>query len=678
MSRSNTGFEDKPLASLVAVVFGFFLADIAIVLLRAPGLLNPSHWSGFGVLLMSGLVLYVSVLLYFIVFYVMVWIIFRIFRLRMSGSALALITAFSAPLFLIVQNSLQRSMLGTFTSFRHPFFYVPTGIAIAIVLAVMLIVFAATRGREAPGWARKVFGWRGLILIAFCVFFLHGTLKITPVNVLGVFTADQKRMPKGEHPAPALDGTAAQGPNFIVLTIEALRADEFTRDNAPFLYDLAQDNIWFSRYYTVASSTRPSVTSFFTSLYPAQHGCYNLALGQKKAGEQPSSTCKVVQTIQTLPMLLQERGYRTLMATSNLLTIDRMFGCGEVYCRFDAVEPYRFKPLSFDVFVGYRHLYLWLGGWRVLKAIVTPPDHSRVYFDAPRVNATIREELERWVAGEDKRPFFLYAHYMEPHSPYYFHPYRPLQLNLYSAAKRESILAAYRSEIKAVDAAVADLYAFLEENGLLENTYVFIVADHGEEFLDHGDWGHGKSMYPEVISVPAILVPPAGQQMEQLVEVPVENIDIMPTFAEIAGIPVPDYWEGRSVVSLISRAEGEAGDTGGPHVAFGQFRDDFGRFWATAITDDGWQVVFKEPARLKDAPEQERRQKRKIMLFNLVEDPQAKRNLAGEGMATETPLVALLEENLRRLELTAHLYQGEEEEIDSKALEQLKALGYIQ
>ncbi len=679
MRRSTSGSGGSPLALLIAVVLGFFLADVAILILRAPGLVRPSHWSGFGVLLVSGLVLYAGVAVYFFAFYVMLWIITRIFRLKLSGTAIALITAFSAPLFLIVQDSLQRAMLGNFMNFKQPLFYVPTGIAIGILLVVTVLVYLTTRGHEMPGWARRVFGWRGLLLIAFCVFFLHGTLKISPINVLGVFTAEEKRMPKGESPPPDQQGPPAEGPNLIILKIEAFREDEFTPENAPFLWELAQDNIWFSRYYAVASATRPSVTSLFTSLYPAQHGCYNLALGQVQAGDQPSATNRVAKTIKTLPMLLQERGYRTLMTTSNLLTIDRMFGCEEVYCRFDATEPYRFEPLAFDAFVGYRHLWLWLGGWRILKVIVTPPDHSRVYFEAPRVNATIKQELSRKPADGDGRPFFLYAHYMEPHSPYYFHPHRPVQINLYSAGKREQIRDAYRSEIGAVDRAIADLYAFLSEKGILDNTYLFISADHGEEFLDHGDWGHGKSVYPEVMGVPAILVPPAGRKVKLRIDVPVENIDIMPTFAELAGVPVPDYWEGRSLVPLFAPAPGagSAAGAGEPHVAYGQFRDDAGRFWATAITGE-WQVIFREPARLREASPEERREKRKVMLFNLAEDPLGKHNLAGQGLESEAQMVALLEQNLERLELTAHLYRGEEEEIDSKALEQLKALGYIQ
>lgn len=608
-------------------------------------------------------------------------IISRIFRLKFRTTTIALITALSAPLFLVVQDSLQRKMLGNFVSLKQPLFYVPTGITLGILLLVMVLIFVMTRGREMPARARRVFGWRGLICIAFCVFFLYGTLKISPINVLGVFTAEQQRISKGEHPAPALQGARTEGPNFIVLKIEAFRSDEFTQGNAPFLWKLAQENIWFSRYYVVASSTRPSVTSFFTSLYPAQHGCYNLALGQTRAGEQPATTSRVSRTIQTLPMLLQERGYRTLMTTSNSLTIDRMFGCEEVYHHFDAVESYRFQPLSFDVFVGYRHLKLWLGGWRILKVIVTPPDHSWVYFEAPRVNEKIKQELGKKLTGEDSRPFFLYAHYMEPHSPYYFHPHRPVQINFYSASMREGMLDAYRSEIKAIDRAIADLYAFLADSGLLENTYVFISGDHGEEFLDHGYWGHGKSLYPEVMGVPAILIPPAGQAITRRVDALVENIDVMPTFAEIAGVPAPEYWEGRSLLSFLPPASESAAAPDAPveeqHIAYGQFRDERAHFWATAITSE-WQVIFREPGHLRDASLEERRQKRKVMLFNLAEDPLGKHDLHGQDLDKEEQLVRLLDENLRRLELTAHLFQGEEEKIDPKALEQLKALGYIQ
>jgi arylsulfatase A-like enzyme len=331
--------------------------------------------------------------------------------------------------------------------------------------------------------------------------------------------------------------------------------------------------------------------------------------------------------------------------------------------------------------VGFRILNLSLSGWRVFKVILFPPEHSRLYFDSPRVNKTIKRELTKHASGEDDRPFLLYAHYVEPHTPYYHHPYPAMQLNLYSASRRGGILDAYRSEIKAVDRAIADLCSFLEENGLLDNTYLFITADHGEEFYDHKDWGHGKSLYPEIIGVPAMLVLPRGGRVAKRVDSVVENIDVMPTFAELAGVPAPLHWEGRSLVAFFAaEAEGaEGAETTAEEagVAFSQFCDERLHSWASAVAG-GWQVIFREPIQNLELSGEERRQGRRTLLFDLAEDPLAKQNLYGNGTERESELVALLDSTLVRLEATAHIFRGEEEKIDPKLREQFKALGYIQ
>lgn len=681
MSYSNASSKGNAFALLGAVLIGFFLADMAILVWRAPGLLQPAHWSGLGALLVSGLVLYAAIGLYFLVFYVMLRILSRLLRLKFTPSATALITVFFAPLILVAQESLQRKMLGTYISLMSPFFYVPTGIIIGIlVVALLLIYFLTNRLGKPPVWLRRAFAWPVLISTACGVFIIYTLLAVPRINVLGVFTDEEQQMLNKQHEPITTQVTTTEGPNYIVLKIEALRSDEFTPENAPFLWQLAQQNVWFANYYVVSSATRPSVTSFFTSLYPAQHGCYNLALAQTKIDKVPKATSKVAKTIQTLPWLLQERGYRTLMTTANLLTTDHLFGFEDVYHCFNATSPYHFRVPSLEAFVGFHFLKRYLGHWRIFKVIVFSPEHSWTYFEAPRVNETIKRELNKKLMGEDNRPFFLYVHYMEPHSPYYRHPHKPVQINIYSGGQRESILDAYRCEIKAIDQAIADLYAFLVEKDLLDNTYLFITADHGEEFYDHKDWGHGKSLYPEVISVPAILVLPSGQKTSLRVDAVVENIDVMPTFAELAGVPAPEYWRGQSLVSYFSPEVEGATETdttaGESQIAFSQFYDERRYFWASAITG-GWQIIFVEPRKQKVSSGEERKQQRKIMLFHLAEDPLALHNLYGQGLDNEMELVTLLDETLQRLEATAHLFWGEEEKIDPKLLDQLRTLGYI-
>jgi arylsulfatase A-like enzyme len=647
---------------LLAVLIGFWGADMISVALRAPSLLRPAHWGGLLALVLSGAVLYLTWGFLFAGFYLFAWLVNRILRLRLQTRALAVFTFLGLPLTLALQQSLQERILGMYISLRSGFFYVPTAITLAIVVvALVLVGLIARRLSLGSHILGRAFAWPGLILTSMAIFALYAVIWGPTLNVLSVFDPEQQREPTMQH-APSTDAVAPAGaPNLLMLVIEAFRYDEFSPETTPFLWRLAQENIWFTRYHVVASATRPSVTSFFTSLYPAQHGCYNLALGQTGTGG-PQTTTKVAETIEAFPRLFQDHGYRTSMVTSNGLTADRVFGFEEVFRRFDAKEPHRFRVPSLEALVGFHFLKKNLRLWRLFKIIFFAPDHSPTYFEAPRVNLTALRQL---IPAGDVRPILCYVHYMEPHSPYYRHPYQPVQINIYAPSRRESLLEAYRSELRAVDAAIADLYAELTRRGVLENTWVFITADHGEEFYDHRNWGHGKSLYPEVVHVPAILVPPAGRPIQRRVDRIAESIDISATFAELAGLPAPDTWEGRSLVPTFLPAAAVEGDAPAPAaVAFSQF-DDGRVYWASAVRD-GWQVLFRT-----------RGDRRRIMLFHLDADPLAQEDLAGRNLPIEGELVNLLDEDLRRLESTAHLFRGEEEAIDPQQLEQLRALGYV-
>lgn len=670
----------RPLLILAAVVLGLFLGEIAVLLARAPGLIHPDNLSGLGALFLSALMIYIAAGIYFVLFYLMLRIMCFVFRLRLTAWATALVAAVAALPFLVLQHALQERMLGKFMAPSNVRFYVPTVIALAIMAAALIVVaLAVRRVKEPPAWFRRLTDWRSLVAIAFVVFLAYVSLTRMPINVLGLFPEEQERNSRMEYRTGAVRNAPSGSPSFIVLKIEALRWDEFTRENAPFLWRLARENIFFEDYYVVASATRASVTSFFTSLYPVQHASYDQPLVGRKGEELLIRSVAVAESIQTVPRLLREHGYHTLEITSNDATLDRMFGFEDVFNRFDSVEPYSFRIPSLDPFEIYGFLKKYIPYWRVLKVIVTSPEHSWTYFDAQRVNATVKRELSKRLKRADERPFFLYVHYMEPHSPYYTHPYEALHITLYSPERRECILDAYRSEISAIDRGIADLFAFLEETGIIDDTYVFISADHGEEFYDHGKWGHGKSLYPELVKVPAILVAPSGGRMSRVVPETVENIDVMPTLADLAGVSPWRFWQGKSLAPLFMDDRRAASDNleDADHIAFSQFNDARLYFWASAVRDD-WQVIFKEPGRQKADSYAPREEDRKIMLFNLAEDPLAKRDLYGKGFDVEPVLVKILEDRLTYLEATAHLFQGKEVEVDKDRIQQLKTLGYIQ
>src|SRR5690606_22144196 len=94
------------------------------------------------------------------------------------------------------------------------------------------------------------------------------------------------------------------------------------------------------------------------------------------------------------------------------------------------------------------------------------------------------------------------------------------------------------------------LLAHLEQTGLLDNTVVIVVADHGEEFLERNRWGHFEAnLYDEIVRVPLLMrVPggPAGQTISQQVQL----LYIMPTVCDLTGCPPPAGMKGSSLVPL--------------------------------------------------------------------------------------------------------------------------------
>ena len=87
-----------------------------------------------------------------------------------------------------------------------------------------------------------------------------------------------------------------------------------------------------------------------------------------------------------------------------------------------------------------------------------------------------------------------------------------------------------------MDREIGRLLERMEEAGLYggPNDWLIITSDHGEEFFEHMQWGHGQNLYHEVIRVPLIVLGPevpAGQ----VIETPVSLVDVLPTLAEIVG-----------------------------------------------------------------------------------------------------------------------------------------------
>jgi arylsulfatase A-like enzyme/Flp pilus assembly protein TadD len=106
----------------------------------------------------------------------------------------------------------------------------------------------------------------------------------------------------------------------------------------------------------------------------------------------------------------------------------------------------------------------------------------------------------------------------------------------------------YDGEIAFVDVQVGRLVAALERLGKLANTWIVVVADHGEAFGEHGEFGHGLLVYDSTMHVPLIVAGPAPLVAGGVVPVPVSQVDIAPTLFELLGLPLPGGLEGHSLL----------------------------------------------------------------------------------------------------------------------------------
>jgi arylsulfatase A-like enzyme len=193
-------------------------------------------------------------------------------------------------------------------------------------------------------------------------------------------------------------------------------------------------------------------------------------------------------------------------------------------------------------------------------------------------------------AAAKKKPFFLFAHYFDPHYDYVppapfdaafdpaydgaidgrnfwlneqigeVDPADPMKrIRKVSERDLEHVRALYAGELAWTDAQVGRLLARLDELGLAERTLVVLSADHGDEFFEHGSIGHRRTLHEEVLQVPLVMrlpgVLPAGKRVAGVVS----NADVLPTVLELLGLADPPGLASRSLVPLARGAEAAHG-----------------------------------------------------------------------------------------------------------------------
>ena len=323
--------------------------------------------------------------------------------------------------------------------------------------------------------------------------------------------------------APALNAPQS-APLVVLYLVDTLRADHtnpygYARDTTPHLAALARDSVVFEHAIAQASWTKPSVASILTSLPPHRHQVVQLG---------DALDVKLV----TLPERLQPHGFTTGAAIANVV----------IYGKDTHFEQ------GFEFFAGLHD----------------PHDRpSKTVRSAPVVDAALH-----WLDARRGQKQFLFVHTMDPHVPYTPPPpfdqmYEPHPAPGHPATDprddakdpldRDRLIAQYDGEIAYSDQEFGRFIEGLKARGLYDQALIVFISDHGEEFLDHAQWLHGRSVFDEVVHVPLIVKFPGGRHRGQRVSQQVQTLDVVPTIMAALGLSVPaaPEIEGRPLQPLL-------------------------------------------------------------------------------------------------------------------------------
>ena len=298
--------------------------------------------------------------------------------------------------------------------------------------------------------------------------------------------------------APEAARVADTRPNLLVVTLDTTRADHIgvyggPAGATPNLDALAREGTVFTRAYTVTPLTIPTHSTLHTGLLPPRHGVRDN--GDHFLGPE----------LETVAERLQASGYATMASVGAEVT-SRHWGFDQ---GFDAYHD--------DMGVARRERNRW--------AIERP-------------GREVVDDALAWLAEQDgERPWFAWVHLFDAH-----HPYEPEPAFAERFPKHP-----YLAEIAGVDAQVGRLLGDLRARGALEQTWVVVLADHGEGLGEHGESLHGTLLYDTTTRIPLILRPPGGQAVLPQVAFAVSTVDVGPTLLDAGGVSPGEALDGISL-----------------------------------------------------------------------------------------------------------------------------------
>ena len=452
-------------------------------------------------------------------------------------------------------------------------------------------------------------------------------------------------------------------PNVVLLTIDTLRADRLgcyghNAHLTPNIDRLAHSGIRFDQAISGGSWTQAAFPVILTSSYAAMYGG---CLG-RLAPERPSP-------IETLASY----GYSTGGFSTNL-HLSRATGFNRGFHHFVELNPSETDPRLRRMKGGQRLLQSELTH-SVMRTVGVRMRPARLYSSATEVTDSLCQWLE-----QVETPFFAWGHYMDVHWPYYMeeslvHPrdiaqaWQDLALmngrsnfdrdRSLTTAERDHFIDLYEKSLKYLDDQIGRLINSIQTSRYADNTVIILVADHGEEFLDHGRWGHWESnLFDEILRVPLIMWLPGGPQGE-VIRQQVRLLDLMPTILDLCGCPVSDDLMGSSMMSLFAQS---ASKYDGEETISEMRRDPWHRI---AVRTESFKYIWdnKRP----DQPE----------LYDLGADPGEKQNVCDRFPQQVSRFQAIVDAHRLRVAGTEPAVAVPKLELDEDVASRLRDLGYL-
>ncbi|MEE2703202.1 MAG: sulfatase [Myxococcota bacterium] len=422
-----------------------------------------------------------------------------------------------------------------------------------------------------------------------------------------------------------LAGCSERPSTVVLITLDTTRADHlgcygYTRNTSPNLDAFARDAIVYERAIAPGTWTLPSHASLFTGKLTTSHGAQydpNGALRLRSALEGPDSwdayrarTISVAE--RTLAERLGEAGFYTGAVVGGVW-LKSIFGLAR----------------GFDDY-----------------------DEDNISSVNGRPAEDVTDRAIAWLE-QTEGPRFLFLNYFDPHSP--FEPPDEFARRFVVPGAPEDLAHAiglYDAEIAYMDHHLGRFFQALRDAGLYDQALIVVTADHGELLGEHGDRGHGRVPFQEVVHIPLIVkMPgPGGPTGRRLGWVQLN--DVFPLILESLGLEVP------------GDIQGEA-PPGGTHPIIVESRtipptQDYGE----------WQALIEGESKFI------RSSRGFYALFDLRDSPGEARNVASEHPERVRAMRERLDHYLAGLPRPGG--QAEPRVLDPETQQALENLGYLE